>query len=166
MRLAEPCFADSFVRGEAFEGLEPAAEVVGGDEVGKVLPELAVVVIVVAFDGRFLDRAVHPFDLSIRPGMSRLGQAMFDVEIGAGGFEGVAAKEQLVCPHRLDVLGRPAITGRVGEVGAIVGEHGVHLVWHGGGQGSQEVARYPPGCLLVQLDEGELGCPVDRDEQV
>lgn len=133
MGLIEPCFADGFVGREAFECLEPAAKVVGGDEVGKMLPKLAVVVIVVAFDGRFLDRTVHPFDLSIRPGMSRLGQAMVDVEIGAGGFEGMAAKEHVLCPHRLDVFGRPAVTGRIGEVRAIVGEHGVHLVGVGSG---------------------------------
>ena len=35
-----PCFADGFVRCEAFEGLEPAFEVVGSDEVAEMLPKL------------------------------------------------------------------------------------------------------------------------------
>ena len=67
MRLFEPRFADAFVGREAFEGLEPATEVVGGDEVAKMLPELVVCFVVVAFDGRFLDRSVHPFELSVGP---------------------------------------------------------------------------------------------------
>lgn len=37
MWLLEPRFADSFVGCEAFEGLEPAAEIIGGDEVAKML---------------------------------------------------------------------------------------------------------------------------------
>ena len=36
IRLRCPCLADVFVRCEASEGLEPAAEVVGRDEVGEV----------------------------------------------------------------------------------------------------------------------------------
>ena len=50
---------------EAFGGLEPATEVVGGDEVAKMLPELVVGFVVVAFDGRVLDRAVHSLDLAV-----------------------------------------------------------------------------------------------------
>ena len=47
-----PRFADGFVRSEPFEGLEPATEVVGGDEVAEVLPELVMAVVMVALDGR------------------------------------------------------------------------------------------------------------------
>ena len=36
-----PLFADELVRREPLEGLEPAAEVVGGNEVVKVLSEVA-----------------------------------------------------------------------------------------------------------------------------
>ena len=32
----------------------------------------------IAFDGGLLDRAVHPFDLAVGPGMPDLGEAMFD----------------------------------------------------------------------------------------
>ena len=35
-------------------------------------------VVVVPFDGRLLDRAVHALDLPIRPGVVRLGQAMLN----------------------------------------------------------------------------------------
>ena len=48
MRLREPGFADGLVRCEALEGLESSAEVVGGDEVAEMLPELIVRIVVVA----------------------------------------------------------------------------------------------------------------------
>ena len=41
--------------------------------------ELIVAVVVEAPDGRVLDRAVHPLDLTVGPRMTRLGQAVLDV---------------------------------------------------------------------------------------
>ena len=84
MWLFEPRFADGFVGREAFQGLEPAAEVVGSDEVAKVRPELVVVFVVVAFDGRVLDGSVHPFDLAVGPRVARLGEPVIDVVLRAG----------------------------------------------------------------------------------
>ena len=49
-----PCFADSFVRREASQGLEARSEIVGRDEVGKMLPKLVVRLVIVALDGRLL----------------------------------------------------------------------------------------------------------------
>ena len=40
----------------------------------------------------------------------------------------------------------------------------MHLVGHGLDEMPEEVARDPPRCLLVKLDEGELGRAVDGDE--
>ena len=60
------------------EGLEPACEVVGADEVGEMGFELLVAVVVVALDSGFLDGAVHAFDLTVGPGMLHLGEAMLD----------------------------------------------------------------------------------------
>jgi hypothetical protein len=51
-------------------------------------------------------------------------------------------------------------------VRAIVGEHGVDLVRHRGSESAKEVAGYSPGGLLVQLDEGELGRAINRDQEV
>ncbi|MDQ0513303.1 hypothetical protein QOZ99_004222 [Angulomicrobium amanitiforme] len=64
--LDRPSFADELVRREAFEGLEPAVEIAGRDDVGEVAFELAMVVTVVPFDGRVLDGPAHPFDLGCR----------------------------------------------------------------------------------------------------
>jgi hypothetical protein len=61
--------------------------------------------------------------------------------------------------------GRTRVARR-GEVRAIVGEHRVDLVRHGGDQVSEEISRNAAGGLFVQLDESELRCPVDRHEEV
>ena len=45
--------------------------------------ELVVGFVVLSLDGRVLERPVHPLDLAVGPRVSGLGQAMFDVEIGA-----------------------------------------------------------------------------------
>ena len=40
------------------------------------------------------------------------------------------------------------------------------LVGHGRDQGAQEVARDAAGDPFMQLDEGELGRAIDRDQQI
>src|SRR5580692_3845275 len=65
IRLLCPCLADVFVGCETPQGFQPAAEVVGGEEVGQVGSELVVRLIVVAVDGRLLEGAVHPLDLAV-----------------------------------------------------------------------------------------------------
>ncbi len=83
---------------------------------GLIAVELLVRVVEEAFDGGFLDGSVHAFDLTIGPGMVRLGEAVFDSVDMAGPIEGMAA----------EAGGWPlAILRKVGELDAIVGEHGV-----------------------------------------
>ena len=96
-----PCFADCLVECEAFEGLERAAEVVGGDEGAEVLPELIADSVMVAFDGRFLDGAVHPLDLSVGPGMARLGEAVIDVVRAQASSKECAQKRSPLAMARL-----------------------------------------------------------------
>lgn len=62
---------------------------VGGNEVGEVLPELIVGLVVEAFDRSVLDRAIHPFDLSIGPMMLGVSRTMLDAVRGAAIFEGM-----------------------------------------------------------------------------
>ena len=85
--LRSPAFGDVFVRCEALEGLQPPSVVVGIDEVGKVGLELLVSIIMIALDSRFLDRAVHAFDLSIGPWMIGLCQPVLDGILEAGAFK-------------------------------------------------------------------------------
>jgi len=103
----------------------------------------------VTLDGRFLDGAVHPFDLAVGPRVARFGQPMFDVEIGAGRFEDVASERQLLRAHFLDVFRRPAIASWIGEVRAVVGEYRVDAVRHDRSEVTQEVASDPTGSFLV-----------------
>lgn len=110
--------------------------------------------------------AVHPFDLAVGPRAPWLGEAVFNVEVGAGQFKGVAAEGQLLCSHLLDVLRRPAITSRIGEVRTIVSEHRVDSIWHGCGEVPQKVACDATRCLLMKFYERELGLSVDCYEQV
>ena len=112
-------FADELVRREAFEGLEPSPEVACADEVGEVTSQLIVVVVVEAFDGRVLDRAVHALDLAAprensppdcflvlaAPGMLDLGQPMIDLMLAADAVE--------------DVFGGVNVPVVVGELGPI-----------------------------------------------
>ena len=116
MRFDCPLFADELVGREAFEGLQSSPEIVGADEVGEVLAQLVVVLVVEAFDGRVLDRAVplpgsglpakrerDAFNLAATrenrppdcflvltaPGVLDPGQPMFDVMLAADAVEDV-----------------------------------------------------------------------------
>ncbi len=151
---------------ETFEGLEPATEVIGVDEVIEVALELTVVLIMEAPDGGVFDGAVHALDLAVRPRMLWLGQSVIDVLEGAGIFEGVGAEEFLACDHFADLGGAPGFALGVGEVGAVIGEHGMDLVGHSLDQGAQEVGCGARCCLGVQFGEGELAGAVDGDEEV
>src|ERR1700722_4784494 len=64
-----PDFADELVWREALEGLQSSAEVIGCDEVAQMAAQVFMVVVVEAFDGSFLNRAVHAFDFAIGPWM-------------------------------------------------------------------------------------------------
>lgn len=57
---------DEIAWGEALEGLQLAAKIVGSVEVGEMAFKLLMIVLVIALDGRVLDRSVHPLDLTIR----------------------------------------------------------------------------------------------------
>ena len=118
VRVIRPCFTDGLIGCDPTWGFKATREVAGGDEVGEVLPQLVGCLVMTVFDGRLLDGAVHPLDLAVGPWVTRFGEVVLDVEVGAGRFEGVAPEGQLLRPHFLDVLRRPAVTGRVGEVGA------------------------------------------------
>src|SRR5690606_38719784 len=117
-------------RGQALQSFEAPGEVIGSDEGGEVGAELVVAFIVVAPDRRLLEGAVHPLDLTIRPGMVWPGQAMIDAVLSADELEAMRPDELTAIESLADELGcRGHITGR-GELHAIAGEHGAHLVGH------------------------------------
>jgi hypothetical protein len=105
----------------------------------------------------FLDGSVHPFDLSVGPGMVRLGEAVFDSVEVAGPIKRVTAK---TCGRSLPVL------RQIGELYAVLGEHGLDAVRNGFHE------RFEEGCgslhigLFHEFDHSELRGPVDGHEQV
>ena len=155
--LGSPAFADVFVRREALQGLQPSSVVVGVDEVGEVSFELIVSIVMVALDGRFLDRAVHALDLAIGPGMLDLGQPMFDAILLAAHIE-----------HMCHVSCRRAIRVARGEseLDPIVGENRVDLVGDSRDQSFEEGRGGGPSRLPDQLHEGELAGAIDGDVEV
>ncbi len=52
------------------------------------------------------------------------------------------------------------------ELDAVVGEHGVDAVRHGGDEGFEEGGGCDAGRALDQLDEGELADAVDGDKEL
>src|SRR5215204_5873924 len=92
LRLDCPSFGDELVWREAFEHLQPAAEVVGGDEVVEVPSELVMAIVVIALHSGFLDGSVHPLDLPVGPWVVGFGQPMLDAMAAAGSIEGVSTE--------------------------------------------------------------------------
>ena len=106
-----PLFAYELVGREAFEGLQSSAEVVRADEVGHVISELVVVVVVEAFDRRLLDRPIHPFNLAIGPRVFDLGEPVVDLVFPADTVKDV-----------LEGINVPVV---IGELDAIIRQNDV-----------------------------------------
>lgn len=69
MLAGKSSIEDVFAGCEALQGLQPPSLVLGGEKVGKVSSELIVSIVMVALDGRVLDRAVHALDQAVGPEM-------------------------------------------------------------------------------------------------
>lgn len=143
--LGSPAFADVFVGREALQGLQPPSVVVGVNEVGKVCFELIVSIVMVALDGRFLDRAVHALDLAIGPGMLDLGQPMFDAILLAAHIERMC---RVSCRRAVRVARR--------ELDPIVGENRVDLVGDSRDQSFEEGRGGGPSRLLTSCTKANL----------
>ena len=96
---------DKFSGREAAQCFEPPCVVVSIHEELQVGPELVVGVVVVSLDGRVFDRAVHPFDLTVGPGVVHLGEPVLDVVLVADAIEDVlAVPDVLLAGGELDTL--------------------------------------------------------------
>lgn len=73
MQLFRPDGDDKFVGCQALEGLKALGEIVGVEQRREMGFQLIAAFVVVALDGRFLNHAVHSFDLAIGPGIARWG---------------------------------------------------------------------------------------------
>ena len=121
--------------------------------------------IVEALDGRFLDGSVHSLHLPIRPRVLGLGQPVVDVVLRAAELEGVGAEELSAHYGFFDLGDGRGTSPWYRELDAVVGENGMDLV----GYGRDEMGRKSGGhggCLLMELDKGELRRAVDGDEEM
>ena len=155
--LRRPDFADIFVWREALQRLETSAVIVSVDEVDEVIFELSVTIIMIASDGRFLDRPVHALDLTVGPRVLDLSQPMFDPVLPAAHVE-----------HMRHVSRRRAIrvAWRESELNAVVGENRVDLIGDSRDQGLEEGGGRRPSSLFHQLHEGKFAGAVDGNIEV
>ncbi len=100
--------------------LETFGKVISGNELRQMLLELVVRLIVITLDGRVLNGAIHPLDLSVSPRMIDFSQPMLDAVLLADAVE--------------QMFESPFILQAVGELDAVVREDGVNVVGHGGNQ--------------------------------
>jgi len=153
-------------RAMAAEGLEPAGEVVGCHEVRRVGAELVVIVVMEAFDGRVLDRPVHPLDLPIRPRVVWLREAVLDTARPCprtNGGHGLALADHVKAHGPgIDGVAGPWL---LGELNTVIGENGVDLIGHRLEHVLQELPSRLPVRLVDELGQGKLACAVDVDEQ-
>jgi hypothetical protein len=108
-----------------------------------------------AFDGRLLDRSVHPLDLSVGPGVTRLREPVLDVDRFADHVEA-----QLTRP------GGITVTRLLGKLDAILGQDRVDPVWHRFQQVFKELPSLSSISLVDELGDREFTRAVDADEQV
>ena len=148
---------NSVERRQASEGLQATTEVVSVDEVSEMAAELVVIVLVEAFDNRFLERAVHPVDLAVGPRMLDLGQTMLDAVFPAAHVEHVRD------PGRGRAVG---IARREGELDAVVGQNRVDLVGNRLDQGDEKGRGGDPRGLCLQPDKGEFARPINGYEEM
>ena len=69
--LFGPYLAQVLVWSEAYEGLEPAGEVIGYDEDDEVVSQAIMFLVAAAVNHRLVERSVHALHLAIRPWMFR-----------------------------------------------------------------------------------------------
>ncbi len=106
-------------------------------------------VVVEALDGDVLDGAAHPFHLSVGLRMIDLGGPVLDAVLVADPIEDMVE----------------GVSGLVGELDAVVGQHRMDGVGNRCDQVARELGRNHLAALRMEFGIGELGHPVDGDGQ-
>jgi hypothetical protein len=118
---------------------------------------LAVGVVEVSLHRSVFDGSVHALDLPVGPWMIGFGKPVFDSMKEAEPVEGVSTE---ACGWALTVL------RQVGELDAVVGEHGVDAVRNSFDERFEERGGGSHVGSFHQFDHSELRSPIDGDEQV
>jgi hypothetical protein len=118
-----------------------------------VVLELLVIVIAIAIDGRVLDGAAHPLDLTVRPGMLHFGQAVLNAVLLVAQIE-----------HVRHVSGGRAVgvSRREGELDPFVGQDGVDPVRDGFDHTLEEGRGRSLASRRRQLHDREFTRAIDR----
>jgi hypothetical protein len=148
--LCLPAPTDVFIGGESFERFESLSELISHQKGLQVFFQVVGLIVILVHGGVFAG-AVHPFYLAIGPGLVGLGQPMVDAILMTDAIE--------------DMLKGIAITPPVRELEAIIGQHGVDLVWYGGNQVLKELRGHHFVGLFMQLGIGQFAGTVNGDKQ-
>jgi hypothetical protein len=106
--------------------------------------------VVVLFHSGIFERTVHAFDLAIRPGMVGFSQPMVDAILLTDAIK--------------DMVKGIYITLAVGELDAVIGQHRVDLVRHGGNQVPEELSRDHFVGFCMQLGIGKFAGPINGNK--
>jgi hypothetical protein len=139
------------------EGFESPSEVVGCDEVGQMPLKVIVAVLEEAFDGGFLDGAIHPLDLAVRPEMIWLGEPVFDATAATHAVEGMSAE---ACRWSLTVF------GKVCELDSIIGKYRMNTVRNSFNKRFEEGSRSLHVGFRHEFDHDVLRGSVDGNEKI
>lgn len=144
-----PCFTDELVRCQALQSFETPGKIVGIQEVGQVGFELIMADIMEALYSLLLNRAVHPFNLPVCPGVSWLGQAMFDVIPGASDIKGMASEKFLFLKHVPDFADAPSIAPGIGEMGPVIGQDSMDFIGNRFDELPEKIGGNPACCFFM-----------------
>ena len=118
----------------------------------QVLVEFVRGLVMGALHGGFLNRAVHAFDLTVRPRMGRLGQAVLHAVFAADTVKAVPTGQEL---------------GRLGrELHPVVRQYGMCFVGQLIQHSAQKFGGYDALGSRMQLSKRHLAGAVDGDEEV
>jgi len=98
--------------------------------------------------------------------MVRPGQAMVDVVLRTGQNAAMAVEPGLLHNQLLDLGRRPTVALGVGEMGPVVGQHGLDLVRNGVDQAAEKVSGVAPADPLMQFGKGKLAGAINGNEHV
>lgn len=148
---------DELIGSKTGQGFEAFSEVVSIEEGGEVISELGMVVIMISSHGGVFECAVHAFDLSVGPRVVGFGQTVFDAVMPAGAVKGMPAQAG---GNALAVL------GKIGELDAAIGKHGMDAVRNGLNQGVEELGGGLGVGPLEKSGHGKLGSAINGHEKI
>jgi hypothetical protein len=150
-RLLLPASADVFIRGESLERFEARGAMIGHQEGLQMRFQVVMSLVVILVHGGVFARAVHAFHWAIRPGMVGCGEPMVD------GIRMTDASKNML--KGLD------ITFAIGELDAVISQHRMTLIGHGGHQVPEALSRDHFVGFLMQLGIGQCAGSVDGDKE-